>query len=162
MCFKFQTLGIKPSKLGRLTRRGYKSYMESHASLFDSWPQQWKSGRGVPTLRTGGRARANTWAGTQDIDLAEGYLFLLLGEVTFRIASSRLSREGIVMLVCLPPLELSKAISFSQQYRPYCQSEGPQHRFSGESKSSCCTKRGPLNAVLGALQSLFHFWVLRN
>lgn len=65
------------------------------------------SGCGVPTLRTGGRARANMWAGTQDIDSAEGYLFLLLGEVTFRIASSQLSREGIVMLVCLPPLELS-------------------------------------------------------
>ena len=65
------------------------------------------SGCGVPTLRTGGRARANMWAGTQDIDSAKGYLFLLLGEVTFRIASSQLSREGIVMLVCLPPLELS-------------------------------------------------------
>ena len=114
-----------------------------------------KSGCGVPTLRTGGRARAKTWAETQDIDLAEGYLFLLLGEVTFRIASSRLSREGIVMLVCLPPLELSKAICFSQQQRPYCQSEGPQHRFSGESTRSCRTEWGPWTLYSGLYEASF-------
>lgn len=39
-CVSSSKLGIKPSKLGRLTRKGYKSYVESHASLFDSWPQQ--------------------------------------------------------------------------------------------------------------------------
>lgn len=107
------------------------------------------SGCGVPTLRTGGRARAKTWAGTQDIDLAEGYLFLPLGEVTSRIASSRLSRAGIVMLVRLPPLELGKAICFSQQYRPYCQSEGPQHRFSGGSKRSAAQNGAPERCARG-------------
>lgn len=98
MCFKFQTLGIQPSTFGRLTRRGCKSYLES---LFDYLPQQYKKWRlrkgnrhkGVqmPTLRTGGRARASTWARTLDIDLAEGYTFLLRGEITFRIASSQLA-----------------------------------------------------------------------
>ena len=94
------------------------------------------SGCGVPTLRTGGRARANMWAGTEDVDSAEGYLFLLLGGVTFRIASSRLSREGIVMLVCLPPLELSKATSFSSN-------TGPTARVRAHSTGSLGKARAP-------------------
>ena len=57
--------------------------------------------------------------------------------------------------------------------RPWLCSIGPLSRSGarvrahstgslGKAKSSCHTKRGPLNTVLGALQSLFHFWVLRN
>lgn len=45
----------------------------------------------MPILRIGGGARASTWARTLDIDLAEGYTFLLRGEITFRIASSQLA-----------------------------------------------------------------------
>lgn len=41
----------------------------------------------VPILKAGDGAKVSTLAGTLDMDLAEGCPFLLLGEVTFRIAS---------------------------------------------------------------------------